>query len=123
MSTEMFEILYVGNAVAGEAFKECLEPLGWNVYVPANRMEALGMFITFVPHLVILDTLINPVLAKDVYHHIRTVDSTPVIAIGAFNEADGETNDAATRAVPAYTPMSTLAFLARELIERHPRNL
>ena len=119
MSAEMFEILYVGNPVAGEAFKECLEPLGWNVYVPANRMEALGMFITFVPHLVILDALINPVLAKDVYHHIRTVDSTPVIAVGTFGEDECET----TRAVPAYTPMSTLAFLARELIERYPRNL
>jgi len=117
MSAEVLEILYVGNAVAGEAFKECFEPFGWNVYVPANRVEALGMFIICVPHLVILDTLKDPALAQDVYNHIRTVDATPVIIVGTIDEIADE----ATRTVPACTPLSTMAFLARELVERYPR--
>jgi hypothetical protein len=117
MSAEVLEILYVGNAVAGEAFKDCFEPFGWNVYVPTNRMEALGMYITYVPHLVILDTLKDSALTQDVYRNIRTVGATPVIVVGTI----GEIEDAAARTVPACTPLSTLAFLARELVECYPR--
>jgi hypothetical protein len=75
------------------------------------------MFIICVPHLVILDTLKDPALAQDVYNHIRTVDATPVIIVGTIDEIADE----ATRTVPACTPLSTMAFLARELVERYPR--
>ena len=119
MSAEVLEILYVGNVIAGAAFKECFEPLGWHVYIPADRMEALGMFINWVPHLVILDALKDPELVQDVYHHIRTVDETPVIVVGTIEEIDCDT----TRTVPAHTPLSTLAFLAQELVEKYPRQL
>src|SRR5437016_2849951 len=124
MSAEALEILYVGNVIAGAAFKECFEPLGWNVYIPADRIEALGMFINWMPHLVILDALKDPELVQDVYHHIRTVDETPVIVVGAVvgtvMGTVGESNCDMTRTVPAHTPLSTLAFLAQELVEKYP---
>src|SRR5436305_724502 len=120
MSAEALEILYVGNVIAGAAFKECFEPLGWNVYIPADRIEALGMFINWMPHLVILDALKDPELVQDVYHHIRTVDEMPVIVVGAVAGTIGEIDCDMTRAVPAHTPLSTLAFLAQELVEKYP---
>jgi len=123
MSAEVLEILYVGNTIAGLAFKECFEPLGWNVYLPADRIEALGMFINWMPHLVILDALTDSELARYVYYHIRTVDETPVIVVGTIGTIDGVIDCDSTRTVPAHTPLSTLAFLAQELIEKYPRQL
>src|SRR5579859_1705964 len=104
MSADVLEILYVGNPVAGESFRACVESFGWTVYVPVNRLQALGMFIDYIPHVVILDTLQDPALTRDVYFHMRTVDTTPVIFLGTSSEFADDT----TRTLLPSVPMSTL---------------
>ena len=113
MSAELVQILYVGNAIAGQTFKECMQALGWEVYLAKSRYQALGLYITYMPDLVILNALTNTALAEDVHYHIRTVESTPIIVLGTQWDAD----DYATHLVSPYTPLSKLVFLAHELIE------
>ncbi len=112
MSAESTRVLYVGEAMSGFSFKNCVEPLGWYVYMPTTRLEALGTFISCVPHLVIVDGVTGSTLGQDVYRHIRSVDMTPVIFVGETQEQIDE----ATRLLPADTSLSTLIFAARQLV-------
>ena len=39
MSAELVQILYVGNAIAGQTFKDCMQALGWEVYLANSRFQ------------------------------------------------------------------------------------
>ena len=79
MSAESFQVLYVGSAAS--RFQACTEPLGWVVNIAQTRMEALGMFIFYLPQAVIVDLPDDSETAQDIYRHIRSVDNTPVLLL------------------------------------------
>lgn len=72
-------ILYVGEREAGLALAEVVEAEGGYVYLPHTMMEALGMYITYVPQVVVIDSRIG--WASEVLAHLRSVDARPIVLL------------------------------------------
>lgn len=88
MLREQLIILYVGaDAQMAEWLVDGLEPYEGYVHKPTELLEALGMYITYMPDLVVLDARSAPELAREVYFHLRTVDAEPILILD-----DGQAN-------------------------------
>ncbi len=72
-------ILYVGGREAGLALAEVVEAEGGYVYLPQTMMEALGMYITYMPQIVVIDARIG--WATEVLNHLRSVDARPIVLL------------------------------------------
>lgn len=113
MSAESLRVLYVGNAMIGHALKDCVEPLGWYIYQPESLIEALGVYITCAPHLVIMETVTKSGFGLEAFEHIRSIDHTPVIMLGNPQEQVDEY----THVLPAGSPLSKVVLAAQEFVE------
>ncbi len=74
-----FLILYVGEAEAGQALQEVAARAGSYVYLPEHLMQALGMYITYFPHIVVIDMAVD--YAAAAYEHLLSVDARPLILL------------------------------------------
>ena len=72
-------ILYVGELAAGEALATAAEANGHYVYLPHTTMQALGMYITYMPHVIVID--METANAQEVYEHLRSVDAQPMVLL------------------------------------------
>ena len=72
-------ILYIGQPEKGKAFAEKVESNGGYVYLPENLMQALGMYITYMPQVVVIDMTTD--YAHDFYDHLRSVDARPLVLL------------------------------------------
>ena len=72
-------ILYVGQREAGLALAEVVEAEGGYVYLPQTMMEALGMYITYMPQVVVIDGRVG--WASEVLNHLRSVDARPIVLL------------------------------------------
>src|SRR5690349_10463324 len=79
MSAEHPNILYVGAADEGRALLDAVEPLRWCVYLPEEVREALALYITYFPDVVVLDGESRQ--AEAVYYHLSTLagDTVPLV--------------------------------------------
>jgi len=82
MSDQHPMILFVGHPEQGAQLLEAVEPLGWWVYQPATASEALGMYVSYLPDVVLMDSETMPDVAEEVYYHLASVQADPVIVIG-----------------------------------------
>jgi hypothetical protein len=81
MSRQHPNILYIGGQDRGQALLAATQPDGWWVYLPADLLEALGMYITYFPDAVVIDTTTTPEFASAAYHHLRSVAARPLVVI------------------------------------------
>ena len=81
MSQDFPNILYIGDFQAGQALHEVVPVNEWTVYVPTNVMEALGMYITYCPDIVIIEPTVTSAFAKQVHYHLQTVEAEPMIML------------------------------------------
>ncbi len=72
-------ILYVGDPDAGRALAALIEPLGGYVYLPDSLMQALGMYITYFPQVVVIDMALD--YAPEALEHLRSVDADPLLLL------------------------------------------
>lgn len=72
-------ILYIGEREAGEALAARVEQDGGFVYLPESLMQALGMYITYFPDMVVIDMSLS--YAQEAYDHLRSVDAEPIILL------------------------------------------
>ena len=72
-------ILYLGEREAGEALAAQVEQAGGFVYLPDSLMQALGMYITYFPDVIIIDMSLS--YAQEAYDHLRSVDAEPIILL------------------------------------------
>jgi hypothetical protein len=72
-------ILYVGKPEAGQALAALAEQHNDYVYLPENMMQTLGMYITYFPHVTVIDMSVD--YAQGVLEHLRSVDACPVILL------------------------------------------
>ena len=107
MLPDTLRVLYVGRAIDGETFKACAKSHNWYVYLAETRLQALGTFITYFPDVVVLNATTDPALMEDIYEHIRSVDSTPVVILAV----EWATDDEATYVVGPDVPFSILTFI------------
>jgi hypothetical protein len=81
MSREHPNILYVGDMEQGRALAAAAEARDWYVHTPGETMEALAMYTTFFPDIVIIDTLPRVTFAHEVYYHLRSVNAQPIMVL------------------------------------------
>lgn len=105
-------ILYVGDKRRGQAFVNAAEMHDWLVYQPQTTMEALGLYITDWPDMVILDLDARPAMAAEVYHHLRSIQARPLLVL--TRDLDWEVDEDVFTASPAinhYELMETVGDL------------
>ncbi len=81
MSSEHPLILFVGNPDRGHQFLEAVESLGWWAYMPQDASEALGIYISYVPDMVILDAEADPDTAEEVYLHLQSIQAENILTL------------------------------------------
>ncbi|MEP6988063.1 MAG: hypothetical protein ABI970_20845 [Chloroflexota bacterium] len=81
MSEQHPMILFVGHPEQGAQLLEAVEPLGWWVYQPQNANEALGMYVSYLPDVVLLNADAAPDITEEVYYHLASVLAEPMIVI------------------------------------------
>ena len=79
MSQDQPILLYVGNSDTGQWLASVVEQ-GY-VYTPAALLETLGIFVTYMPDLVILDAMAAPDLSEQVYFHLQTVGAESILVV------------------------------------------
>ena len=72
-------ILYIGTPEKGQALAAQVEARGGYAYLPDNLMQALGMYITYMPQLVVIDMAVD--YAQQAYDHLRSVDAEPLVLL------------------------------------------
>jgi DNA-binding response OmpR family regulator len=97
-------ILYVGRQAEGQALHEYVRRCGWQVYLPGETLEALGMYVFYAPDVIVLDVTRAPDAAWESYHHLRTVDAGPLLML-----TDDDSPDRAVTTLPAAINRGALA--------------
>jgi hypothetical protein len=98
---DMF-ILYVGEAERGEVIRATVALDGGYVYLPEHMMQALGMYITYLPNVIIVDAAVS--YSSQIIEHLRSVDARPILLLtdgdsprlymdGVFTMSRGSTAD------------------------------
>jgi len=82
MSVQHPMILFIGHHEQSAQLLEAVEPLGWWVYQPENANEALGMYVSYMPDVVLMNAEAAPDITEEVYYHLASVQADPVIVIG-----------------------------------------
>jgi len=72
-------ILYIGTPEKGQALAAQVEARGGYVYLPESLMQALGMYITYMPQIVVIDMAVD--YAQEAYDHLRSVDAAPLVLL------------------------------------------
>ncbi|MFQ5811711.1 MAG: hypothetical protein ACE5I2_00740 [Anaerolineae bacterium] len=81
MSKEHPRIIYVGDDVRGQALRIAVQSRGWRVYLPTERLQALGMYAVYFPDIVVLEAVSGSNLAEEVCFHLRTVRVEPLLIL------------------------------------------
>ena len=111
MSDQHPMILFVGHNEQGAQLLEAVEPLGWWVYQPQTANEALGMFVSYLPDVVLLNADDAPDVAEEVYFHLASVLAEPMIVIGG----DELWSDRVSHHLPADADASDVIACVSEL--------
>lgn len=81
MSMEHPNILYVGDVERGRALSQAVEAQGGYVYLPADTMEALAMYIHYLPDIVVIEASQGFSMALDVHQHLGSIQAAPVLVL------------------------------------------
>lgn len=81
MSYQHPMILFVGRGERGNQLLDAVEPMGWWVYQPQTTNEALGMYVSYLPDVVLLDAEAAPEIVEEVYYHLAPMATEPIIVI------------------------------------------
>lgn len=72
-------MLYIGDRESGAAIRETAELDGGYVYLPEHMMQALGMYITYLPNVIVVDSAVG--YSADVLMHLQSVDAQPILLL------------------------------------------
>lgn len=110
MSEQHPMILFVGHPEHGAQLLEAVEPMGWWVYQPTTANEVLGMYVSYMPDVVVMDAEAMPDVAGEVYFHLASVQADPMIVIGG----DAVWSDRATHHLPAHASIEAIITCVAE---------
>lgn len=86
MSSQHPMILFVGSAQQARDLLAMVEPVGWWVYPAETPNEALGMYVSYLPDVIVLNADTLPEVAEEVYYHLASVEADPLIVIGGHSQ-------------------------------------
>lgn len=82
MMNQSLNILYIGSHSGGLNFQLATVKQDWQLYLPATSLEALGMYIGYMPNVVIFEG--DTHLALEVFNHLRHVTHASPQLVEAF---------------------------------------
>ncbi|MBZ0285005.1 MAG: hypothetical protein K8L97_29995 [Anaerolineae bacterium] len=74
-------ILYIGELEAGRALAKAVEARNWWVDVSDETDEALALYLTESPDLIVIDAVSDDSRAADTYHHLRSVHTGSILVL------------------------------------------
>lgn len=118
MSTEHPNILYIGDIERGHALEIAAETHGSYVHLAEDVMDALGMYVVYLPDVIIIDAVHRYTLAQEVYMHLRSVDAKPMLVL-ANSETPGLWHGAepAVKVLPYTITRDELIIAAHEAVQ------
>jgi CheY-like chemotaxis protein len=117
MTAQHPNILYIGDVERGRALFAAVEHSGEGyVYLPADVLEALGMYVFYFPDVIVIDTMNQPLTALEAYHHLRSVGAAPMILLTSDERADGD--DGVYR-LPPLVSRDELLSAIRYIVQTH----
>ncbi|MDZ4767018.1 MAG: hypothetical protein SGI73_20965 [Chloroflexota bacterium] len=72
-------VLFVGETATAQALQQTLVPMGGDIYHSHSLMETLGMYITIMPRIIVIDTCAP--FAAEAYLHLRSVEARPILLL------------------------------------------
>ncbi len=110
MSYQHPTILFIGRGERGNQLFDIVEPMDWWVYQPQSANEALGMYVSYLPDVVLMDAEAAPEMVEEVYYHLAPIATEPIIVIAH----DDGWSDRVTYHLPAQAdPMEIIEFVAK----------
>ncbi len=107
-------ILYIGAPQAGQSLAQAAAHRDSYVYTPTHLMQALGIYITYMPQVVVIDMAVD--YAPAAYDHLRSVDAQPLILL-----TDAYVRSAAVHALPrGIAPEDLLAAIQHAVLPYVP---
>lgn len=122
MSLQHPNILYVGDPENGRAFAQSVQSAGWWVHTPQDTLEALGMYVTYMPDLTVIDLSTQPDFTAEVSNHLRSIDACPLLILGGGRPAAGVYHDEPGSA-PALLAHTIRLILDEEAEEKYVQQL
>ena len=104
MSYQHPMILFVGSGKRGTQLLNVVEPMGWWVYQPQTANEALGMYVSYLPDVVLMDAEAAPEMVEEVYYHLAPIATEPIIIMA---DHDGW-SDRVTYPLPAQADLTEI---------------
>ena len=74
-------ILYVGDRARGDCLRTALQQRGWEVYVPTEMLEALGLYVFYSPDVVLIDAGGEVPWGWSVYQHLHSIQADVLLVI------------------------------------------
>src|SRR5689334_18631753 len=108
-------ILYVGDARRGRALHDAAAEHGWYVYVPTETMEALGIYIFYMPGLVVIDA--GSDFAQEVYRHLRSIEAEPLLILADKAQQKTWNIPVAARVLPQGSQVDEIVAAIANLLE------
>lgn len=123
MAKEQIRILYVGDTERGRAFRASVEAHRWYVYLSDRLLEALGVYVVYVPDIVVVDAAADSNLADEVLLHLQSIDAEPMVVLADEPELERRHDLARPliRVLPGDHGNGELAATIVELIESKER--
>lgn len=111
MSYQQPMILFIGSSDQGTQLLNAVEPLGWWVYQPKTTTEALGMYVSFLPDVVVINAEAVPDIAENVCFHLAPIAAEPIVVLSDHDLW----SDRVTHHLPANADLSEIIGCIAEI--------
>jgi DNA-binding response OmpR family regulator len=111
-------LIYVGDACHAGSLRAATSACGWHVLHSDQMLEALAMYVFYYPDLFVLDDTPGSTLAADVYYHLLTVETPPVLILSdePYKEAWRGISSSHVLVLPRDTAGADLLAAVRRLL-------
>lgn len=117
MSKEMPLILYVGDEGRGGRLQQMTAALGWTVLTATEERQALGMYVFYIPDLIIVDSHNNVEGAETVVFHLHSVQAQPMLMLTPPRGQMALPPEMEGQALPSAVEESRIVLAAAQLLQ------
>lgn len=117
MSKKMPLIVYAGEEQRGRYLQQMTASLGWTVLTATGEHQALGMYVFYVPDLVIIDSRHNEEGANTILFHLHSVQAQPILLLVEPRHKITIPSGIVTEVIPSATEDSKVVLAATELLQ------
>lgn len=110
-------ILYIGQLESGRTLAQAVEARNWWVDVSDEADEALALYVTESPDLIVIDAVSDDARAAEAYHHLRSVHTGPMLVLTNDRTWDYRAPDNLYTMTPPTDTAELVTFISDVLAE------